>query len=150
MLPLRAREDMGAMSITGYSEFPKASALLEPYHQIVLCHIQDTRWEGVLPLCRRAVGVFYNPSRLGKHGVSIQTTTILRSRDILAVYQNITKFLLTMVSCYFCNFYHIVFSFHIRIFQTAFVLKITFFSFTNGDNEIMKVTPNVPEFVIVM
>ena len=25
-----------------YSAFPKAPALLEPYHQIVLCHIQDT------------------------------------------------------------------------------------------------------------
>ena len=30
----------------GYSAFPKVSTLLEPHHQIVLCHIQDTR-------CRR-------------------------------------------------------------------------------------------------
>ena len=31
------------------------------------CHIQDTRWGGVLPLCREAVGVFYSPSRLGNN-----------------------------------------------------------------------------------
>ena len=33
-------------------------------HQIVLCHIQDTRW-GDLLLCRDAVGVFNSPSRQG-------------------------------------------------------------------------------------
>ena len=33
----------------GCSEFPKASALLEPHHQIVKCHIQDTRWGGSYP-----------------------------------------------------------------------------------------------------
>ena len=33
------------------------------YH-IVLCYIQDTRWVGVLPLCRDAVGIFYSLSRL--------------------------------------------------------------------------------------
>ena len=51
----------------GYSAFPKAPTLLEPHHQVVLCHIQDTRWGGVfLPLRREAVGVFYSSSRLGK------------------------------------------------------------------------------------
>ena len=44
MLPLRARMDIGAMK--GYSAFSKAPALLEPCHQIVKCHIQDTRWGG--------------------------------------------------------------------------------------------------------
>ena len=39
--------DLGAIAIKGYSLFPKAPALLEPHHQIVQCHIQDTRW-GVL------------------------------------------------------------------------------------------------------
>ena len=34
----------------GYSTFPKAPALLEPHYQIVLCHIQDTRWWGLTPL----------------------------------------------------------------------------------------------------
>ena len=27
---------------------------------------QDTRWGGVLPLCREAVGVFYSPRQLGE------------------------------------------------------------------------------------
>ena len=35
VLPLQARMDLGAMAIKGYSAFPKASALLEPQHQIV-------------------------------------------------------------------------------------------------------------------
>ena len=33
----------------GYSTFPKASGLLEPHHQIVYCHIQDTCWVGSYP-----------------------------------------------------------------------------------------------------
>ena len=35
VLPLRARVDLGAMAMKGYSAFPKAPALLEPHHQIV-------------------------------------------------------------------------------------------------------------------
>ena len=31
------------MAIKGYSTFPKAPALLEPQHKIVLGHIQDTQ-----------------------------------------------------------------------------------------------------------
>ena len=31
-----------------FSSFPKAPALLEPHHQIVWCHFQDTRWGGGL------------------------------------------------------------------------------------------------------
>ena len=34
VLPLRARVDLGAMAMKGYSAFPKAPALLEPHHQI--------------------------------------------------------------------------------------------------------------------
>ena len=34
-LPRQARVDLGAMAMEGYSAFPKAPALLEPYHQIV-------------------------------------------------------------------------------------------------------------------
>ncbi len=33
----------------GYSIFLKGPSLLEPPHQIVWYHIQDTRWAGVLP-----------------------------------------------------------------------------------------------------
>ena len=56
----------------GCPAFPKAPALLEPHHQIVLCHIFRT-FVGVcvcvggLPLFRVAVGVFYSPKRLGKY-----------------------------------------------------------------------------------
>ena len=35
VLPRRARVDLGAMAIKGYSAFPKARALLEPHHQII-------------------------------------------------------------------------------------------------------------------
>ena len=34
------------MAMKGYSAFPKALALLELHHQIVLCHIQDIHWQG--------------------------------------------------------------------------------------------------------
>ena len=44
MLPLRARVDLEAMAIKGYSTFSKAPASLETHHQIVHCHIQGTRW----------------------------------------------------------------------------------------------------------
>ena len=46
VLPRRARVDLAAMAMKGCSIFPKAPALLEPHHQIVSCHIQDTRWWG--------------------------------------------------------------------------------------------------------
>ena len=34
----------------GYSTSPKAPALLEPHHQIVYCHIQDTHWKSLILL----------------------------------------------------------------------------------------------------
>ena len=43
VLPFRARVDLGAMAMKGYSAFPKAPASLELHHQIIYCHIQDTR-----------------------------------------------------------------------------------------------------------
>ena len=46
VIPQRARVDLEAMAIKGYSAFPKAPELLELHHQIVLCHIQDTRCGG--------------------------------------------------------------------------------------------------------
>ena len=48
MLSLRARVDLGTMAMKKYSAFPKAPALLESYHQIVSCHIQDTCCGGSL------------------------------------------------------------------------------------------------------
>ena len=35
VLPLRVRVDLEVMAMNVYSEFPKASALQEPYHWIV-------------------------------------------------------------------------------------------------------------------
>ena len=66
MQPFRVWVDMGVMAMKGCSAFPKAPASLEPHHQIIYCHIQDTRWGGVLPLCRGAVGIFFSPIRLVK------------------------------------------------------------------------------------
>ena len=47
VLPLRARVDLEAMAMKGYSAFPKAPALLEPYHQIIYCHIRTLVVGGV-------------------------------------------------------------------------------------------------------
>ena len=44
MLLFWARVDLGAMTMKGYSASIKALLLLEPHHQIVLCHIQYIRW----------------------------------------------------------------------------------------------------------
>ena len=45
-----ARVDLEERTMKRCSAFPKAPALLEPHHQLVSWHIQDTRWVGeVLP-----------------------------------------------------------------------------------------------------
>ena len=80
MLPRRARVDLGAMAMKGYSAFPKALALLELHHQIVQCHILDTTWGGVLLLFREAVGVFYSSSRLGKE--LVERKVIINEKDL--------------------------------------------------------------------
>ena len=36
----------------GVLSIPKSLSLLEPYHQIIKCHIQDTRWGSLTPLQR--------------------------------------------------------------------------------------------------
>ena len=40
----RARVDLGAMAMKECSVFSKTPPFLEPHHQIVQCHIQDTHW----------------------------------------------------------------------------------------------------------
>ena len=55
VLPLQARVDLGVIALKGYSAFPKAPVLLEPHHQIVYCHIQDTRWGSLTPLLRSSL-----------------------------------------------------------------------------------------------
>ena len=49
---LWVKVDLGAMAMKEYSTFPNAPTLLEPHHQIVLCHIQDIRWGSLTPLQR--------------------------------------------------------------------------------------------------
>ena len=49
VLPLRAREELGAMAMKGFSEFLKAPALLESHHQIVSWYIRDTRFGSLTP-----------------------------------------------------------------------------------------------------
>ena len=53
------------MAMKGYSAFPKAPTSLEPHHQIILCHKQDTRWRRRIPL-QKAVAEFYCPNLQGK------------------------------------------------------------------------------------
>ena len=68
MLPLQARTDQRVIAMKRYmASFSKAPALLEPYYQIVWCHIQDTHCGGgiFLSLYRDAVDVFYSPNQLG-------------------------------------------------------------------------------------
>ena len=48
------------MAIKGYSAFPKVTALLEPHHQILLRHMQDTDWEG-FTLLQRCSGSILHP-----------------------------------------------------------------------------------------
>ena len=54
MLLFRARSDLGAMAMKGYSAFPQDPALLEPHHKIVKCHIQDTRGGDLTPQQKRS------------------------------------------------------------------------------------------------
>ena len=67
VLPHRARVDLGAMAVKGCSAFPKAPVVLEPHHQIVECHIQDTHWGGGLSVYSTA------PTDLAIHRVNVKT-----------------------------------------------------------------------------
>ena len=65
MLPLRARGDLGAMAMKGTPHSPK----LQRHWDLTIRLFSVISWtlvDGVLPLCRGAVSVFYSPSRLGK------------------------------------------------------------------------------------
>ena len=52
MLPLRAKVDLWAMTMKGYSAFPKAPALLEHHHQILLVSYLGHSLVGLTPLQR--------------------------------------------------------------------------------------------------
>ena len=59
--PLRAQVYLGTMAIKEYSAFPNAPALLEYHHQIVQCHIQDTRWRFFFTPLQRCCHSFLLP-----------------------------------------------------------------------------------------
>ena len=62
------RVELGVMAMKGYSSFPKdLHSWFSPLDE-VYCYIQDNRWEGLTP-CKKAVIMFYSPSRLGGHFV---------------------------------------------------------------------------------
>ena len=83
MLPRRARMDLGAMAMKGYSVFPKAPALLEPHHQIAYCHIQDTRCgEGLTPLQRNSRCIL-QPQPTGQWNFEIQLDHLILTRMII-------------------------------------------------------------------
>ena len=62
MLPLQARVYLEVMTMKGYSTFSKAPTLLEPHHQIVKCHMQDTGWRGGLTPLKRSSRCFIAPA----------------------------------------------------------------------------------------
>ena len=65
VLPGRARVDLGAMAMKGSFVFPQSPSIY--WNLIIRLFSVINRTligEGVLPLCRGAVSVFYSPSRL--------------------------------------------------------------------------------------
>ena len=56
-------EDLRAMAMKEYSVLPKAPVLLEPRHQIIYCHIQDTYYWG-----------FYSQQRCSRYILQPQLT----------------------------------------------------------------------------
>ena len=61
---LGLRIDLGMMVIKGYLPSPKAKALPEPHHQIILCHNQVTRG-GSLTLLQRCNRCILQPQLTG-------------------------------------------------------------------------------------
>ena len=80
MLPLQTRVGLGVMAMKGFSVFPNAPVLLEPYHQIVQFHIHDTfGGGGVISFCREAV----SPSQLGnKVNLAVKSNEILEDERV--------------------------------------------------------------------
>ena len=63
MVLLRARVDLGAMTMKRYSTFPKTPTLLEPHNQFNVIYRTLVGVDVVISLCRNVVGVFYSPSQ---------------------------------------------------------------------------------------
>ena len=62
MPPLRARVDLRAMEMKGYSSFSKAPALLELPHQIVSCHNWTLVGGALTPLQRSSEYILQSQS----------------------------------------------------------------------------------------
>ena len=61
-IPSHSMVDLEVMDMKGYFTFLKVPVLLESYHQIVLCHIQDVCWES---LCKRCSWCIPQPQPTG-------------------------------------------------------------------------------------
>ena len=75
----------------GYSAFLKALALLKPHKQIVLCHIQDTRWWwwGVLSLFREASLCILQPQPTGLNSKRVKTNLIWINKERTCYYVDV-------------------------------------------------------------
>ena len=73
------------MAIKGYSTLLKALLLLEPHHQIVLCHIQNTRWWG-LTLLQRYNRCIQQPQPIGLRWFNIISRTLVGGILPLSIY----------------------------------------------------------------
>ena len=75
VLPRRARVDLGAMAIKGYSTpySPRPQHCWNLTIRLFSVISRTLVGRGVLPLCRGAVSVFYSPNRLGNWIVWIRT-----------------------------------------------------------------------------
>ena len=86
MLPLRARLNMGVMTIKGYSIFSQTSGL-KPHHLIVKCHITKALVGGWgLTSLQRCSQCFYSPSRLSGPHTRVGWKVFLRWRLLLMTY----------------------------------------------------------------
>ena len=115
VLQLLARLDLGAMAMKRYSTFPKAPALLKPHHQIVLCHIKDTRWGGLTLLQSSQCILQIQPTGQGRWKsilpnklFDITTLSIYLNLWIILLFfycsciKIIKFYILTSIVCYHC------------------------------------------------
>ena len=70
VLPLWAKVNLGGMAMKRYLAFPKTPTLWKPRHQMVWCHIQDTRWGGVLTPQQRCSRCILKPQLTGPCGIN--------------------------------------------------------------------------------
>ena len=117
MLPFRDRVDLGVMAMKGYSAFPKAPALLELHHQIVLYHIQDTR----LTLLQRCSWCTLQPQLTGQNSClafrrydnihSINFSALVTNQNYSREFGNVKRtYSITKASCRFQGWGEVIFN----------------------------------------